>query len=173
MQRSPEGMGFIVICIVANRLDMKKIKTQITIDASPEVVWGVLMNFEDYPDWNPFLLGIEGKAARGQELVCTIKPSGKKPMTFKPRVLKVEISKEFRWLGKTFVKGFFDGEHYFKLNHGPNGTTVLTHGENFTGLLSGVLFKMIGDATKTGFEAMNTALKARAEEIRKEGNHVR
>ena len=48
------------------------------------------------------------------------------------------------WIGKLFVKGIFDGEHYFLLESvGPNGTHF-TQGENFTGILSGLMMKMIG-----------------------------
>ncbi len=34
---------------------MKSLKTSITIEAAPSVVWDILMDFEAYPDWNPFI----------------------------------------------------------------------------------------------------------------------
>ena len=40
---------------------MKSINTEITINASTEIVWKVLMDFENYSNWNPFVTRIEGE----------------------------------------------------------------------------------------------------------------
>jgi hypothetical protein len=39
----------------------------------------------------------------------------------------------------TIVKGLFDGEHYWVLSRNASGGTDIAHGENFTGLLVGVI----------------------------------
>lgn len=69
---------------------------------------------------------------------------------------------ELRWLGKLGPGGLFDGEHSFVLTLNPDGTTRLTHGERFTGVLVALLK---GTATKShaGFDAFNRALKQRVE----------
>ena len=95
-----------------------------------------------------------------------IQNPGKKPMKFKPVVLVNQESKEFRWKGKLFVKGLFDGEHYFQLERINDNLTKLVHGEKFTGFLAGALLKMIGEDTKKGFESMNEALKRRVEIVK-------
>lgn len=141
---------------------MKNIRTAITIDAPIETVWTVLMDFKSYPNWNPFI-HITGKAAVGQQLVNTIFLEGQKPQVFKPKVLVVESNKEFRWEGHLFVKGLFDGQHYFQLSKTETRQTQLVHGENFKGILSSMILKMIGQATKEGFEKMNQALKTQCE----------
>ena len=43
---------------------MKELKTTIEINASPAKVWEVLLDFEKYPDWNPFIKNIRGNAFR-------------------------------------------------------------------------------------------------------------
>ena len=48
---------------------MKKISTQIQIDATAEKVWLVLMTFENYPDWNPFVRKIEGQEIRSGDTI--------------------------------------------------------------------------------------------------------
>lgn len=116
------------------------------------------MDFKNYPNWNPFIKSLSGNAEVGEQLTAQLFLSGKKPMIFKPTVLKAIPNQEFRWLGKLGVKGLFDGEHYFKLEKLDDNRTLFTQGENFSGLLSGVLFKMIGEETKQGFESMNLAL---------------
>lgn len=142
---------------------MKTITTQIEIAASPEVVWAILTDFESYPEWNPFIISMKGEARAGTFLDNRIKSNEKKEMRFQPEVLVAEANKEFRWKGKLFVKGLFDGEHYFVLEALANGSTLLIHGETFSGLLAGALLSMIKADTQAGFEAMNKALKQRAE----------
>jgi len=151
---------------------MKKIETSIRIEAPPSAVWEQLMDFESHAQWDPFLVSIEGKAEVGSYLKNTMQSSGQKQMKFEPEVLVVTPAKEFRWKGKMMVKGLFDGEHYFILNVIEGGGTELTHGENFTGLLSGVIFNMIGKDTIAGFEAMNKALKTQVEQKRKEEQYA-
>lgn len=142
---------------------MRNIKTEISINASPTEVWNILLDHEAYPDWNPFIKKISGPPQPGENLLVNIQPPDSKAMEFKPLVLVNEKEKEFRWVGKLFVKGIFDGEHYFLLESvGPN-ETIFTQGENFTGILSGLLMKMIGKNTLRGFESMNDALKKKAE----------
>ena len=151
---------------------MRKIETQIHIKASTAAVWAQLMDFERYPEWNPFLVSVVGKAEVGSHLKNTIRNGERKEMKFEPEVLEVLAQKEFRWKGKLFLAGLFDGEHYFKLSELAEGETLLTHGENFTGVLSIVLYAMIGKDTQAGFEAMNKALKARVEQKEKEAAHA-
>lgn len=72
-------------------------------------------------------------------------------------------SKRPSFFGSLWVKGLFDGRHYFDLE--PLGPTryKLIHGEHFTGILSGLLLKQIGEETRRNFVAMNQALKMRGE----------
>jgi len=84
-------------------------------------------------------------------------------MDFTPEVLVADKNAELRWVGRLGFKGIFDGEHYFILEETAEGTTILHHGENFTGILAYPLLALIKDDTLKGFEAMNKALKARVE----------
>lgn len=141
---------------------MKHLRTEIIIDAPIATVWDILMDFKNYTNWNPFI-HIKGNAQVGQSLENTIFLEGQKPQVFKPKILVVQPQKEFRWEGHLFVKGLFDGEHYFQLASINSQQTRLIHGENFKGILSGMILKMIKTATKNGFHKMNQALKAQCE----------
>jgi hypothetical protein len=83
---------------------------------------------------------------------------GKKPMTFKPKVLKAD-GNELRWKGRLLIPGLFDGEHYFRM-HAHAGGTQFVHGEIFSGLLIGMLnFEQVREC----FHALNRGLKAHLE----------
>jgi hypothetical protein len=140
----------------------KSIKTEIIIDASSETVWNVLTDFENFPAWNPFIVRIEGQLQQGARLRNTLK-SGSKTFVFKPVVLEVKPLHSFSWLGSLVVKGLFDGRHYFKIDELGPKQVKLTHGEEFSGLLSSAFLKKIGDDTRNNFVKMNQALKMRAE----------
>ena len=137
---------------------MKKIETEILINANKNQVWKALMSHQSYEIWNPFKKSIKGSPIEGNQIEVTMEIEGRKPMAFKPEVLINKIQSEFRWKGKMFVKGLFDGEHYFKLEESKNGTKLI-HGEIFSGMLAGVVLKSIEENTLKGFQAMNEALK--------------
>ena len=144
-------------------LKMKKIQTEIIVDASPDHIWQMLTDFTKYPNWNPFIKEINGRAHQGEHLKVRIHPPDGKAMSFAPQLIKVVPKRELRWLGHLWIKGLFDGEHYFKLIPLPDGQTKLIHGEAFRGLLSGLILSQIREKTRRGFIAMNHALKKACE----------
>lgn len=77
---------------------------------------------------------------------------------------RIETSIEINeaWLGDLLVPGVFDGEHCFLPDVVAQNRTRLTHGENFSGLLVGLLGSALS-ATKASFENMNIALEEEAE----------
>ncbi len=142
---------------------MHQIVTEIDIAASPERVWSILMDFPAYPQWNPFIRSLSGVAKPGEKLRVTIQPKERRAMTFRPRVLRATNQQELRWLGRLGFPRLFDGEHFFQLTALSNGYTRFTQGEQFSGILVGVFISSMEAATKAGFNAMNQALKNRAE----------
>lgn len=140
----------------------KEINTEIRINSTPEKVWQVLTNFENYPNWNPFIRSISGEKIVGEKLATEILPPNRKLMKFKPVVLTFNSNKELRWLGSGPIKGIFDGEHYFKIIEQQDGSVKFEHGERFSGILVGLMPKLLID-TKLGFEQMNEALKNECE----------
>ena len=141
-----------------------QLETRIHIHATAELVWSVLVDFARYPEWNPFIRRVQGRAEPGQILQVEVQPVGGKPMAFKPMVLKAQQGKELRWLGRFLFQGVFDGEHHFRLEPVSDGV-ILVHGENFRGLLVPLLRRMLQQQTLAGFEAMNEALRQRVEHL--------
>jgi hypothetical protein len=141
---------------------MKEISTEIEIEATPDRVWQVVCDFDAYPDWNPFIRDISGKAERGSKLKVRIEPPGGRGMTFKPTVLAAEPQRELRWLGRLLIPGVFDGEHSFRIETADEGRVRFIQSERFRGALVPLFGKNL-EKTERGFGAMNEALKRRAE----------
>jgi len=142
---------------------MKEIRTETTIDASAQTVWRILTDFDLYPQWNPFIREISGMAAPGGKIEATLQPTQGKSMRIRPTVLEADAPREIRWKGHLGIPGIFDGEHAFTIEAIDADHVRFSQRETFTGVLAGPLLKRWGEATQEGFQAMNEALKKRAE----------
>jgi hypothetical protein len=140
-----------------------ELHTDIEIEASTGVVWDILTDLDRYGDWNPFIVSAEGDVAVGERLTNRMQPPGGKAMTFKPTVTAVDEGNTFEWLGRLGLPGIFDGRHRFELEQTPGGGTHLIHTERLSGALVRPMRRSLDTRTLAGFEAMNLALKTRAE----------
>src|SRR5262245_4358182 len=143
---------------------MRSIATEVGIERPAAAVWAVLTDIERWPEWNPFAKA-RGRLAVGETLQVELRPPGKAPMTFRPTIVKLDPGVELRWLGHLGPPGVFDGEHGFRIAPEGEQRCRLQHFETFRGILAAPVLWLVGDATRRGFEAMNLALKARAEGV--------
>ncbi len=151
---------------------MKELHSQIEIEAPAERVWQVLTDFDAYPEWNPFIRRVKGRAEVDEQLVVRMRPSGTRGMTFRPTVMKVELNRQLRWLGRLLVPGLFDGEHIFEIEELDKDRVLFIQREYFRGLLVPLLARSLDRETQRGFEEMNRALRERAEATDQvEGGH--
>lgn len=140
-----------------------EIHTEIEIQASSDRVWSILADFPAYPQWNPFVRRIEGELRPGARLTVSIQPEGGKGMTFRPTLLGATPGEELRWKGRVLLPGLFDGEHFFHISQLGPDRCLFVHGEKFSGLLVPLFRSSLNSETRSGFHAMNQALKNRAE----------
>lgn len=142
---------------------MKELYTDIHIDAPRDHVWTVLVDFDRYSEWNPFLVEVLGTAEPGADLRVTLSPPGRRALTMKPTVTEVAPARALEWLGRLGPRGLFDGRHRFELHDAPNGSRLIQR-EVFTGVLVPLFRRTLEERTVRGFVAMNAALKRRAEQ---------
>ncbi|MEK6493167.1 SRPBCC domain-containing protein [Myroides odoratimimus] len=133
------------------------IETSITIKATKDAIWQVLMNFSEYPEWNPFILSITGEPIIGKQININLPE-----MKFKPIVLTNQKEQLFSWKGKLGIKEIFDGHHQFEIQQLDEQHCLFIHREVFSGILVPLFKKKLQTKTRQGFEAMNIALKNRA-----------
>lgn len=143
---------------------MKELRAEIEIQATAERVWQLLTDFASFPHWNPFIRRASGEIKAGARLEVLIQPSGARGMTFRPIVVKAEPNRELRWFGRLVIPRLFDGEHIFSIEPLEESRVRFTQREIFTGLLVPLLARSLDRDTRRGFEEMNQALKARAEQ---------
>ena len=148
------GLAAIIMAFGERLFPGKYVYTEIEIEASPETVWAVLADNENYPAWNPYHVQVTGKMSVGEQLIVYIhKPNGEKT-SVKPHLLRLIPNQELTWGGG--IHGLFYGEHVFLLEEIENGRSRLIHKEAFTGLA--VQFVPL-EAIDEGYALMNEALK--------------
>jgi hypothetical protein len=144
---------------------LKTIETNIVIDSTPERIWDVLTNFEEYELWNPFMTKVVGNASLGSKIEVNIKTISGKNRSYYPIITKCETNQELRWKGKSFLPGVFDGERVFVLKKSDDDKVSFSHKEIFSGLGVKLVGNKLDENLREGFVRMNEALKVRAENL--------
>jgi len=142
---------------------MKELKTSIIINATPEKVWKVFLDFDSHPSWNPYIVKIEGKAVVGEELDISLKNLSGKIFHFTPKIVEFIPNQKLEWYGHLFVRGIFSGNHCFEVEKYQNNKTIFKQSESFADVFTPFLDVSIIDETRTLFEGMNKALKEYSE----------
>jgi len=136
---------------------MLAFEASIEINATPEAVWAVLTDVQQFPEWEPNVTKVEGEATAGNKITIHTKFSDRAfPVTvseFTPHSRMVWSS------GMPF--GLFKGARTFTLTPLNGGTKITTH-EEFSGLLLPMFKGQIGDLQPT-FDAFVEALKVKVE----------
>jgi hypothetical protein len=143
---------------------MRTIEVATEIAASPKHVWEVLTDFPRYPEWTAFIQEIDGRPEAGAPVRLVVGP-----YNVSTRFLEATPEVRLAWLpvvpSATWLPpAIFGGAHEFVLTALPNGGTRLLHREYFSGLLARLVREAPRGADE-GFEAFNTALKHRVEDV--------
>ena len=78
-----------------------EISDSIKIAATPENVWAVLADLDNYPQWHPSFHSVAGQLAVGSTLtIGTTSPNTGNPSTLKVKVLAVDAGTELAWASK-------------------------------------------------------------------------
>jgi len=143
---------------------MKELRTEIEIRASVEKVWKILTDLDKYPDWNPFIHHAIGTAKVGEKVDISFL-SGAKDMTLHCVVLKAEPNRVLCWKYHVIAPFLWSGEHSFTIESIGNERVRFVDIEIFNGLLIPFQAKDIDTNSRRDFEAMDKALKERAEAV--------
>lgn len=142
---------------------MRRIHTEIEIDAPAQRVWEILADLPSYGQWNPLIREASGALQAGGQLQLCISAPGLAQRRVPVELLAVEPGRELRWLGRLVMPLLLDGDHSFLLSPlGPKRVRVVQQ-ETFSGLCVPFVAPWLMPNMTRGFEAMNLALRQRAE----------
>jgi hypothetical protein len=147
------------------------IETQIQINAPASAVRAVLFKYDDYPQWNPYIVKVDGPVTEGGQLYLTIHIAGRSDITGYAKVL-IATDNQVTWRGTGLsqvasgpvtlpIPGILSAKHDFIIQEvGPDKTLVINN-DRFSG--ADIPFQNFAPMEE-GLKAMNEALKKRVEE---------
>jgi len=144
---------------------MAEFRTTFPVAASAETVWGILVDFEHWSEWNPSVPSISGEAKLGSTLAMTLAMPHRPSAKVKAEITELDSERRFSWHGNIGGDRLFSGTREFEIDAQPDGTVLVTHVETVTGLLFPVFRAVMGSAIKEHHDNLNAALRDRAENI--------
>jgi hypothetical protein len=142
---------------------VEEIHTTAVIEAPAFVVWQVLTDFPKYPEWNPFILKINGELKVNSKLAMEMKFANEKIVHGEFLVMGAEVEREISWGGKN-GGNLFVMEHRLAIQPLARNRVTFLHTGRFGGDIVLLVARNLHLLLEKQFENMNVALKARAEE---------
>ncbi len=144
--------------------------TKSTIQAAPETVWEILTNGPGYAEWNPEIVGVEGRMALGERIRAQVKVGRGAIRWMSLRVTAFEAPTRMEWTGGLPL-GLFTGRRILTVTPA-NGGAEFRMLVQMSGPLASMMVKAVGDR-QAEIDGFSSALKRRAEQGHSEGaGHV-
>ena len=103
-----------------------KIAHETGLNASLQTVWNILVDFPQYPEWNPILTKIEGTAALDSTLNIILKLSGSTPQNVETQITGCTAPKYFSFeRHHRFGTWFYHEEWIFRMKERGDGVTFV------------------------------------------------
>ena len=155
--------GTLIACYVISFLVQRVIETRIEINAPATEVWNLLCDFSSYVDWNPYIFEAKGDASVDSLLSIRFRNGGATDVSMTVKVIRIKEQYEIVWRNGGMTLPAVYAEHYFRIEQRAADTLEFVHGESFRGPMGWLISTVAGTSTRECFNAMNTALKLRAE----------
>ena len=144
---------------------MTVMKTTFPVAANAATVWGILVDFGRWSEWNPSVPSISGDARLSGTVAMTLAMPHRPSAKVKATITALDPERRFSWHGNIGADSFFAGTREFEIDPQPDGTVLMTHVETVTGLFFPVFRAIMGSAIQEHHNNLNTALKDRAENL--------
>ena len=138
-------------------------QTTFAVNASAARVWDALTALDRYPEWNPQIPQMTGRLQPGERINLQLALPGRPPMALTATIEEARPEALLTWRGHVLAPWFFEGFRRFEIEPvGPTQVRV-THIEDVHGLLAPLFGLAFGARVQSSHDALNAALKARAE----------
>lgn len=140
-----------------------RVEHRIGVQAPAETIWEILYDLERWHEWNPLYPLAHGVIRIGSQLDLTLALEGEPPQQIKPVILEWVPNDQIHWRLK-MLGGLVSTTRFLELEQLDTASTIFSNGELIGGLLGPTVARRMGRKIYRGFQAMNEALKARAED---------
>ncbi len=142
---------------------MWQFEHQEIIDAPVEVVFKLISDLPNYPNWNPFLIIARGKVEMGG-VISGKSVLGKHTTSYRHKIFEYIPNKSLCWHDFGFISKFVYSQRS-RYTESRDGKTYYKCHLRISGALSGLLNIIFGEGLRNGIVAEATATKKEAEKI--------
>jgi hypothetical protein len=139
-----------------------KVEHRIGVAAPAHVIWELISDLAHWKDWNPLYSHVDGKLGFGAPLTLTVTMPGQEPRTIRPIVESWTPDELIHWRLK-LMAGLVTSIRYIEIEKLTDTGCIFSNGEIFDGFLGRRLPRATRRNIRAGFEALNEAVKTRAE----------
>jgi hypothetical protein len=144
---------------------MKEINTEIRILSTPNKIWNILIDLENWNKWNPIVNNIKGKLNIGEELTITMSDSkGNNAKKYNATISELTTNKRFSFIATMMAKFMFSAERIIEIKQ-TEKETVFIQREIYTGIMVFLFWKKLSTDAIGMLNTMNQALKKEVEKI--------
>jgi len=141
-----------------------KLERRIGINAPDEVVWEILSDIPGWEAWNPLYPKAQGVIRIGDRWNLDLALPGQPVQTINPVILDWAPYDHIHWR-LDMMRGWVKTIRFLEIEKMGEENCFFSNGEIFDGSLSGFAVRRLRRPILEGFEALNEALKARAEAV--------
>lgn len=143
---------------------VQTIATEISIEATPEEVWAILVDIEAWQQWNPTINASSGDAAVNAELSITMigQEAGQDGPQYAPIITRLDEPRLFHWRAQMLAGFIFSNEKLIELEANETGT-LMRHRETFRGMMAALMRGQMELGVPPILNALNVSLKELAE----------
>jgi uncharacterized protein YndB with AHSA1/START domain len=135
---------------------------EITVAASPTVVWEVLVDLDRYPEWNRYSPTIRGSVAVGEEIWVEAHLDDE-IQHVQNIVISVKPNQELCWQSTDWYGFLASGTRCRWLSATEDGETLLVHHEVMSGPLAWLIKLIYRDRIERGLILVDESIAERAE----------
>jgi uncharacterized protein YndB with AHSA1/START domain len=142
----------------------------VEIDAPQQLVWDVLVDYDRYPEWNPYTVRVDTRLEVGADVVLHL-PHPDRPgetMTTTEVMRVIDAPHHLQYDTADHLPGIFAVRDQWVDDLGAGRSSYRTT-DVFSGEHAQVAFDLQGQWVRDGFDAVAHAIKARAEALRRAG----
>lgn len=150
-------IGIIVVLAILVFTGKKSVHHEIIMNAAPEKVWRVLTDMNQYPEWNPTMLLLDGEVKEGNKVTYQFTQDEKNKSEIGATVVKIIPNQLLNQKGG--IPMILTFNHKYILEPQGDGTKVIIH-EDYNGI--GVHF-WNPKPVEQAYGRLNMALKKRVE----------
>jgi len=138
-------------------------QTTFPVNAPAGRVWEALTALDRYPEWNPQIPQARSSLRQGERIDLQLALPGRPPMELTAIIEEARPGTLLTWRGHVLAPWFFEGYRRFEIEPVAPGQVRVTHVEDVHGLAAPLFGLALGGRVQASHDALNAALKARAE----------